>query len=88
MDKKSLGNLGESAVERYLTEHGCFIVEKNYHATQGYRDEIDLIACVGKQTGGFFGSLRRYRPKKETDCPLRPAVFAQSQQLRVLPAAV
>lgn len=101
MDKKSLGNLGESAVERYLTEHGCFIVEKNYHATQGYRDEIDLIACdgscilfvevktrIGKQTGGFFGSLRRYRPKKETDYPLRPAVFAQPQQLRVLPAAV
>ncbi len=79
MDKKSLGNLGESAVERYLTEHGCFIVEKNYHATQGYRDEIDLIACDGSCILFVEVKTRRESANKPADFSAPFAVTAQKR---------
>ena len=80
MDKKSLGNLGESAVERYLTEHGCFIVEKNYHATQGYRDEIDLIACDGSCILFVEVKTRRESANKPADFSAPFAVTAQKKK--------
>ena len=48
MEKMTIGKLGEIAVREYLVQQGCFVVQCNYHAAGGHREEIDIIACDGK----------------------------------------
>lgn len=48
MDNRAVGQLGEQAVCDYLVDNGCFVVERNYHASVGYHEEIDIIACDGR----------------------------------------
>lgn len=45
--KRSTGQLGEQAVIEYLLKKGYTIVDHNYHAKCGGREEIDIIACDG-----------------------------------------
>ena len=47
-DRLSTGKLGEDAVAKYLVKQGYFVVTRNYHATQGHHEEIDIIACNGR----------------------------------------
>ena len=41
MTTKKTGAAGESAVAQWLTDHGFFVLEKNYRTREG---EVDLIA--------------------------------------------
>ena len=47
-DRLSIGKLGEEAAVKYLASQGYFVVARNYHATRGHHEEIDIIACNGR----------------------------------------
>ncbi len=42
------GRIGEDMAHRYLREHGCTVVARNYRARSG-QGEIDLVAWHGEQ---------------------------------------
>ena len=71
--RQTIGRLGEEAVCQHLIDKGCFIVEKNYHAGAGFHEEIDIIACDGKNI--LFVEVKTR--KKDA---MIPAVFAVTPQ--------
>ncbi len=67
MDRQALGKMGEDATAEYLRKHGCFIVARNYHAAQGYHEELDVIACDG--TYLMFVEVKTRRIKSPNQKP-------------------
>ena len=75
-DCLSTGKLGEDAVAKYLVKQGYFVVTRNYHATQGHHEEIDIIACNGR----YLAFVEVKTRKKGTALPAPFSVNEKKQR--------
>jgi len=62
-DKKATGNAGEEAAVKYLTNRGCIIQARNWHANPG---EVDIIARCPSGRTAFREMESGYLDEKST----------------------
>src|SRR4051812_10179 len=76
-NRKRLGAYGEQLAERYLREHGCHVLERNWRCRSG---EIDLIAMDGEVV--VFIEVRTRRMTGRFGTPQESVNHRKQKQVR------
>ena len=75
MSRKTRGNAGELAAERWLADHGYHILERNFRCKFG---EIDLIAF--KDNVFVFVEVK-YRSSRKSGCAEETVPFVKQKRI-------